>query len=189
MLWTAGAAAAVALLAAGIGAGFLLRGSPATASATTSDTTNGATIGPAIVPGIAPGLAPTCTTAPVSGGPELCLSQPLGDGYTTFVIHGVSYVPLSSITVKLVGPGISKVLRDATIADRQGTFFYAIDQGHYFFPGGKLPPGKYAVLVTAPDRGSVSTSFTVNQLDSEPANKTGTPGGPQSGVPPPAGSS
>ena len=40
--------------------------------------------------------------------------------------------PFAPVTVKLVGVGVSP---DHPVADMQGTFNYAIDQGHYFFNG------------------------------------------------------
>ena len=184
LAWTAGAVAAVALVAGGIGAGFLLHAPAARAPA--PSTTSPSTSAAVDAPGIAPGLAPTCATAPLSDGQELCLTQPYGDGDTVYVIHGVGYVPFVPITVKLIGPHISRVAPDGPTADREGTFFYAIDQGHVFFPG-EIPPGTYTVVVTAPERSRMSTSFIVYPVGSEPTIKTEPANGPPSGAPPPAG--
>ena len=167
LVWTGVAAAAVALVAAGIGTGLLIRGSGAQAP----DTPTG------------PPGGPICTTA-ASGTPQLCLNQPFGDGYTVYVIHGEGYLPLSPITVKLVGAGVSLVSRDRPLADRQGTFNYAIGQGHDFFPG-QIPPGTYSVVVTAPSRSSVSSSFVVYNADVEPPINTAPYGARPPGGPPP----
>jgi serine/threonine protein kinase len=167
LLWTAAAVAAAALVAAGIGAGFLLRGSAA---------------------GRPPPLAgaPDCTTA-AGGTPQICLSQPFGDGDTVYVIQGDGYAPFQPVTVKLTGPGVSAVSPDQPLADKRGAFNYAIDQGHYFLGRRRqIPPGTYNVLVTAPGRGGVSISFTVYTAPAEPTISIGPPpNGPPSGGPPP----
>ena len=164
LAWTGVAAAAVALMAAGIGTGLLIRGPGAKAPDTP----------------FVPAGAPTCTI----GTPQLCLSQPFGDGYTAYVVHGDGYVPLSTITLKLVGAGVSRVSRDRPLADRHGMFNYAIDQGHDFFRG-QIPPGTYSVVVTAPDRSSVSISFVVYKAGDEPPINSASFNGPSSGGPPP----
>jgi len=48
------------------------------------------------------------------------------------------------------------------VADLQGTFNYAIDQGHRFFRG-PIPPGTYSVVVTGSGGRSARASFLVNQ--------------------------
>jgi hypothetical protein len=104
-----------------------------------------------------------------------------------YVIHGNGYVPFSAISVRLVGPGISRVSADRPRADQAGTFNYAIDQGHYFFPG-QIPPGKYHVVVNAPGRSQLIVSFHVYKVDTNPPVGTGPPPGPPpSGGPPPLG--
>jgi serine/threonine protein kinase len=163
LVWTGLAATAVALLAAGIGTGLLIDRSGAQAPVTT----------------IGPGAGPICTT----GSPQLCLSQPFGDGDTVFMIHGDGYARFLPITVKLVSAGVTRVSRDRLLADRQGTFSYAIDQGHVFFSG-PMPPGTYTVVVTASDRSSVSTSFIVYMADLEPPMSTAPPNQPPSNGPP-----
>jgi serine/threonine protein kinase len=153
LVWTGAAAVAVLLLAAGIGTGFLLHGPSAKAANTP----------------IIPAGAPPCTAVVVGGAPQLCVSQPFGDGDTVYIIHGNGYEPFSQITVKLVGPGVSRVSPDHPVADKQGTFNYAVDQGHYFFPGqGQIPPGAYTVVVTAPGRSSATSTFLVYSDQSEP---------------------
>jgi hypothetical protein len=100
---------------------------------------------------------------------KLCVSQPMGDGDTVYVIHGSGFTPGTRITVRLVGVGVSP---DRPVADVEGTFAYAIDQGHHFFRG-PIKPGNYTVVVTASDGLTASTSFFVNGLVSGQP-----PGGP-----------
>ena len=51
--------------------------------------------------------------------------------------------------------------------DGAGTFNYAINQDHEFFPG-PLPPGRYHVLVTAPGIRSYRTTFLVSNRAQRP---------------------
>ena len=62
---------------------------------------------------------------------------------------------------------------DHPTADKAGTFNYVIDQGHVFFHGKPIPPGIYAVVVTAPGGLRADTSFQVYSYDS----RAGAPGG------------
>jgi serine/threonine protein kinase len=182
LLW-AGAAVA-ALLAGGI-SGFALRGpaaKPTTGSRVNITSSNGANSHPSPPTGKAP-----CTTALNSAAPYICVNQPWGDGHTVYVIHGNGYVPFSPISIRLVGPGISRVSADGPQADQAGTFNYGIDQGHYFFPG-QIPPGKYHVIVNAPGRSQLTISFLVYKVDLHPPADTGPPPNPPpSGGPPPSG--
>jgi serine/threonine protein kinase len=170
LLWSAVAVGAVALVAGGTGTGFLLRGGQAAKP----------------LPPLAG--APDCAAA-ASGTPQLCLSQPFGDGDTVYVIQGDGYAPFEPVTVKLTGPGVSGVSPDQPLTDKRGAFNYAIDQGHYFFPRHRqIPPGSYNVLVSAPDRSGVSISFIVYPAAAEPTISVGPPpNAPQSGGPPPGG--
>lgn len=95
----------------------------------------------------------------VSSKPRLLVSQPFGDGHTVFVIHGSGWIPFTHVRVDLAGHPVSP---DMPVADRLGTFNYAINQGHEFFAG-VIPPGTYLVAVTGaggagpmPDSTSVS---------------------------------
>ena len=144
------------LLGAGIGTGMLLRGSTATATAPCN-------------------LAPTINSAP-----QICVSQPFGDGYTEFVIHGVGFVPKEPVTVALDGVDSP----DHPTADKEGTFNYVIDQGHYFFHSKPIPPDIYEVVVTAPGGLSATASFEVYSLNDQPALREVPPGPPPSGGPP-----
>ena len=149
LVWVASAVAAVALVAAGTAIGMSLRGSGTPASA----------------PGLGPAAPPPCITPATSSGPELCVSQPFGDTATVYVIHGSGFVPGIPITVRLAGVGVSP---EHPVADRHGTFNYAIDQGHNFFRGA-IPPGAYSAVVTAPGGRSASASFRVYPVGSAPS--------------------
>jgi serine/threonine protein kinase len=159
LTWAAAAVAAVLLLGAGIGTGMLLGGSTATATA-------------------------PCDVSPtINSAPQICVSQPFGDGYTEFVIHGVGFVPREPVTVA-VG-GVSSP--DHPTADRIGTFNYVIDQGHYFFHSKPIPPNVYEVVVTAAGGLSATASFQVYSLNDEPALQQVQPAPPPSGPPPGGG--
>ena len=158
--WAITAGLAAALLAAGAGIGIALGG-------------------PGPPPPHGPGPMPPPTCQPTGGtAPQVCISQPFGDGETVFVIHGTGFAPLAEVTVSIAGVGTS---RYHPVADLRGSFNYAIDQGHYFFPG-QIPPGNYTALVDAPGGGSLRVSFQVH-----PANPGGgpPPGGAGGFAPPP----
>jgi Protein kinase domain len=149
LVWVASAVAAVALVAAGTAIGVSLHGSGA---AQASDSR----LGP-----VAP---PPCPPPALSSTPQLCVSQPYGDSDTVYVIHGSGFVPGTPVTVRLLGVGVSP---ERPVADRQGTFNYAIDQGHYFFRGA-IRPGTYSAVVTAPGGRSARASFRVYPAGSGP---------------------
>jgi hypothetical protein len=149
--WAIWAAAAVVLLAAGTGLGMALRGSDA--------------LGPTAPP------PPPCANQLPSGTPQVCVSQAYGDGLTVYIVHGSGYPPRRPVTISLAGVGPSP---DRPVTDGQGTFSYAIDQGHYFFRG-PIPLGKYTAVVTAPGERSASVTFLVG---------TGPPPGQPPGQPP-----
>jgi hypothetical protein len=169
-LW-ARVAAAVILLGGGIGIGLALHGPGARAASTTGSVT-GAGLGPVASP-------PPCTPHQPNTTPELCLSQPFGDGDTVYIIHGTGFVPFTTVTVQLIGVGGSPdhpvTSPDHPVTDIQGTFNYAIDQGRRFFSG-PIPPGVYKLTAIAPGGHSSSASFRVNSA----AN-----GGPPGPPPPP----
>lgn len=153
--WAAWGAAAVALVAAGTALGMALHSSNAQASGS----------------GSGPVAPPPCASQPAGSGAALCVSQAFGDGATVYVIHGSGYAPDALVTVSLAGVGASPV---RPVTDQQGTFNYAIDQGHHFFRG-PIPPGTYTAVVTAAGERSVRVSFRVHP-----------PGaGPPPGAPPP----
>ncbi|HMD93429.1 MAG TPA: serine/threonine-protein kinase [Trebonia sp.] len=145
LLWAGAAVAAAALIGAGTAIGMSLRDpGPQTAG-------TGQTAGP-------PPSSSSCTSPGQSSMPQVCVSQPYGDGDTVYVIHGSGFPPFSPVTVRLVGVGVSA---DHPVADMQGTFNYAIDQGHYFFRG-PIPPKTYIVEVTGSGGRTASVSFVVH---------------------------
>jgi Protein kinase domain len=155
--WAVWTAVAVVLIGAGTALGLLLRGPGAKAADNQ----------------LPPGPPPTSTTASSATcnfTPEerktatLCVSQPFGDSDTVFVIHGDGFVPGTPVTVSLSGDGAS---RYHPVADQEGTFNYAIDQGHYFFSG-TMPQGQYTVVATGADGRVAKTSFIVNPPGSGP---------------------
>ncbi len=92
-----------------------------------------------------------------SSTPMIVLNQPFGDRNTVFVIQGSGFIPLTRVTVALVGHGVSPV---RPVVDRMGTFNYAIDQGHLFFTG-EIPAGHYQVLTTGAGGRHARVSFRV----------------------------
>jgi Protein kinase domain len=150
--WVAGA---VVLLGAGTGLGMALRGPD--------------TLGPTAPP------PPPCASQQPATVPQVCVSQAYGDDLTVYIVHGSGYAPDRPVMVSLAGVGAAPV---SAVTDRQGTFSYAIDQGHHFFRG-RIPLGTYTAVVTAPGEPSASVRFQVG---------TGPPpGGPPPGSPPPGG--
>ena len=85
------------------------------------------------------------------------MGQPYGDGNTVFVVHGSGFVPLTQVQVHLIGHGVAPF---RPTADQEGTFNYAIDQGHVFFAG-PIPAGQYHVLVTGARGRQATATFEV----------------------------
>jgi hypothetical protein len=149
------ATAAAALVAAGAIVGTRLAG-----------TGNGASPAASTPPALNPPLGPPPSVFPAapSGSPHIASLQPRGDPATVFLIHGTGWAPLSQVTVTLTrrgGPGVRSPVRP--VVDLQGTFNYAINQGHEFFPRG-IPPGVYDVVVTGPGGRRALTHFQVHAL-------------------------
>jgi hypothetical protein len=144
------AGAAAALVAGGVILGTVLAGGGS--SGTSSPTP---TVGAPIPP---PAEPPSAFPSLPTGSPQVAMLQPLGDPATVFLIHGTGWVPRSHVTVKLAGRGASPV-RPAV--DDRGTFNYALNQGHEFFPG-PIPPGVYHVVVTGPGGRRARASFQVH---------------------------
>jgi Protein kinase domain len=144
---------AVLLLAVGAGLGIWLRG--------TGDPAAGR-LGPVLPP------PATCPQPTASRGPELCVSQPWGDGNTVYIIHGSGFPPGAPVAVSLSGVSASPA---KLTADEAGMFNYAIDQGHHFFPG-PIPTGTYSAVVTTQGDSSVMASFRVYPAGSVPALPT-----------------
>ncbi len=163
-------AGAAVLLAAGavLGTSFAGRSGPAGAGRSTAPATAAATF-PAVPPGLTPSALPTGT----STQPKLEMSQPYGDGDTVYVVHGSGFVPLTQVQVRLIGHGVASF---RPTVDLKGTFNYAIDQGHVFFPGA-IPAGTYRVVVTGPRGRRATATFLVHPQQPQPP----------SGFPPPSG--
>ncbi len=126
--------------------------------------------GPGVV--IVPPAEASQATARQGGKPQVALYQRLGDSRTVFVLYGLGWPSGQPVTVALVGVRASP---EHPIVDSAGTFSYAINQGHEFFPGA-LPAGTYRVVVTVPGGARAVTSFVV-QPPPGPTSTTGPPGG------------
>jgi serine/threonine protein kinase len=161
---------AVALLAAGAVLGVSLYGTSGRASvysgasATPAGTTTPFTFPP--VPPADPGPPPSTLPNGTSTKPKLVMGQPFGDGYTVYVVHGSGFVPLTKVQVHLIGHGVASFW---PTVDQKGTFNYAIDQGHMFFPGA-IPAGTYHVLVTGARGLRATATFQVRSLTPPPGS-------------------
>jgi serine/threonine protein kinase len=146
LAWASWTAAAVILVGAGTALGMLLRGPGAQAADGRPP------------PQPPPASSSTsCLTPERASKPGLCVSQPYGDANTVYVIHGDDFIPGTQVTISVIGKGVS---RYHPVADAQGTFNYAIDQGHYFWPG-PIPQGTYTAVATGAGGRSVRVSFIV----------------------------
>jgi len=96
------------------------------------------------------------------GVPFVGLNQPTGDSNTVFVVHGQNWPVGKLLTVTLVGAGSARSSPIHPIADSVGTFNYAINQDHEFFPGG-LPVGIYTVRITGVKGASAAATFSVQR--------------------------
>jgi hypothetical protein len=108
-------------------------------------------------PGGPPGVPAGGASDRPGGTPELLVNQPMGDGVTVFVVHGRGWVPGTTVTVALAGRSSGLM----PVVDLAGTFNYAIDQGHKFFPG-PIPAGDYTVVATSPQGTTARTTFSVH---------------------------
>ncbi|HEX6756004.1 MAG TPA: hypothetical protein VF109_08665, partial [Mycobacteriales bacterium] len=94
-----------------------------------------------------------------SGGPpRIEVNQPAGDGDTIFVVYGRDLRPGTKLTVRLVGGPVSRV---TPVVDEAGSFNYAVNQTHEFFPG-RMPAGVHRVRVSTPDGRAYETTFSVH---------------------------
>jgi Protein kinase domain len=134
------AGGAATLVAAGIGLGIVIN---------EENRPPPARLGPSGPPGVPTNL---------SAAPELKMNQPFGDGDTVFVVHGSGWLPGRDVTITLAGRGASP---DLPVVDQRGTFNYAINQAHEFFRG-RLPPGRYVVVVSQSGTTHRRTSFVVD---------------------------
>ena len=151
---------AVLLVATGIAIGMVAGGSDspaATGDPATGDSSQGGTVAArnaALGPVAAP---PSCTQHSPGTTPVICVSQPYGDGYTDYVIHGSGFQTFTQVTLTLVGVGTSPL---KPMTDLQGAFNYVIDQGHRFFQG-PIPVGVYQVMATESGGHSATARFRV----------------------------
>ncbi len=90
------------------------------------------------------GPPPSGVSSRLTGTPSIALNQRTGDGDTNFVLRGLGWIPGRRMTVAIVGQGASP---DRPTVDLKGTFNYAINQNHEFFPQ-RIPPGLHEVVVT-----------------------------------------
>jgi hypothetical protein len=104
-----------------------------------------------------PGPPPSVLPDGQSTTPKVVLNQPYGDGNTVFVIHGSGWVPLTRVTVAIAGHGVSAF---TPVVDREGTFNYAINQGHEFFAG-MVPAGNYRIVVKGSGKRQARIGFRV----------------------------
>ena len=184
LAWAGLVTGAAALVALGAGLGAALAGGNGQAARSGKGGTAAATTTSPALPTVPPYAGPPPSTLPTgtSTVPELAMGQPFGDGDTVFVVHGSGFVPLTRVTVRLIGHGVASF---RPTADRMGTFNYAIDQGHVFFTG-PIPVGTYHVLVTGARGRHASASFVVSDQPPPPA---GGPSPTSQGHPSPSGGS
>ena len=88
--------------------------------------------------------------------PQIAFYQTFGDSHTVFVLHGIGWPAGQAVTVTLAG----RTSPVHPVVDGVGTFSYAINQDHEFFPGG-LPLGSYRVVVTTPGGARATAGFVV----------------------------
>jgi Protein kinase domain len=165
-------AAGLAVASAALVTGGAFLGSSLTAGSGQAQNPAAAPTFPGGIPPPPPGQLPSGT----SRTPEVLVNQPLGDGNTIFVIHGSGWIPHTQVTLDLAGRGVH---RARITADDLGTFNYAINQEHEFFPG-RMPPGTYLVVVIGAGGRRAHVRFQVAQA---PPGA----GPPPGGSPPPGG--
>lgn len=153
------AAAAAALVAAGWVGATSTGDKPVTAGRQVIEL--GPELGPP--PGGGPAPYPSGLGPPIGanqaapGAPVIGVSQPTGDRYTGFVIHGQSWPPGKPVVIDLLGVGVSPI---RPVADEKGMFNYVINQDHEFFPGG-LPARIYTVRITGANGATATARFEV----------------------------
>jgi len=103
------------------------------------------------------GLPPGPVSTRLTSRPAILLNQDTGDENTVFVLHGSGWTPGRRMTVSIAGHGESP---DRPTVDERGTFNYAVNQNHEFYPG-RIPPGRYELVVAESGGGTQKTSFRV----------------------------
>src|SRR5215475_5184817 len=99
---------------------------------------------PTIPPATAPDASSCMNPSITINDPSIITNQCYGDAQTVFVIHGRGWIPGSRVTVRLSG----RASHHNQTVDSDGTFNYAINQGHEFFPR-QISSGRHTVTVTA----------------------------------------
>jgi serine/threonine protein kinase len=138
----AGVVLSLLLLGAGAALGIWLHGTGAQAASR---------LGPVLPP------PPNCLRPEAAVKPQLCVSQPWGDGVAVFILHGSGFTPDARVTVTVDG---THALPATVTADDTGMFNYAMDQGHHFFPG-LIPMGTHTAVAAAAGQGSATASFRI----------------------------
>jgi hypothetical protein len=123
------------------------------------------------------GPLPSAVSTQRTSTPTILLNQGSGDASTVFVLHGSGWIPGRRMTVAMTGRGTSP---DRPTVDQMGTFNYAINQNHEFYPG-RMPPGWHEIVVTESGGGEARTSLRVVI----PPPLPGSPPPPPPGSPPP----
>ncbi len=172
LAWAGLVTGAMALVALGAGLGAAFAGGDGPADSGQQHAGAAASTTYPALPTVPPNPGPPPSTLPAgtSKVPELAMGQPIGDGDTVFVVHGSGFVPLTPVTVHLIGHGVASF---RPTVDRQGTFNCAIDQGHRFFTG-PIPVGTYHVLVTGARGRHATATFQVNPQPPPPGSPSPT---------------
>jgi hypothetical protein len=126
---------------------------------------------------------PSAVSTQRTSTPTILLNQGSGDENTVFVLHGSGWIPGRPMTVTMTGRGTSP---DRPTVDQAGTFNYAINQNHEFYPG-QVPPGPHEIVVTESGGGEARASFRVEIPRPPPGRPPPPPGSPPptQGSPPP----
>jgi serine/threonine protein kinase len=107
-----------------------------------------------------PGPPPEGGSSQPSGKPQIALNQTMGDGNSTFVVHGSGLKPGRKVSIQMDSGQMSPQM---PVVDFGGTFNYVINQSHEFYVG-KLPVGSHRVTVSVSGVPKMTAAFTVNNL-------------------------
>ncbi|GAB2840443.1 hypothetical protein GCM10027176_50330 [Actinoallomurus bryophytorum] len=107
-----------------------------------------------------PGPPPGGGSSQSSGKPQITMNQSMGDGNSTFVVHGSGLKHGRKVSIQVDSSGVSPQM---PVVDFGGTFNYVINQGHEFYSG-KIPVGSHHVTVSVSGVRKMTADFTVNNL-------------------------
>ncbi len=158
LLGIGSAAAALALLAAGVVLGAYVATGRRAPTGQNSEASSKRPQSPPLVTGLPPDPG---------GKPVIAINQHMGDSSTIFLLQGRGWRPGSRVTIRLIVGGTSVKSPIRPMVDLAGTFNYAINQTHEFFAKG-LPPGHYRVIVTGPGGRKETARFMVMPLRPPP---------------------